>query len=137
VSELGELEQACQGAPPGASCGQWLQSLMASNPKCYDCLLQFTMDAAYVRCLAPYLTASCNHDLTCAVFCSNDSCGQCPPSQEDACQQQLFEANGQCSAWVSGYYCAQAAVNGPAAFCEFGNDVGQWIAGVGAHYCGK
>jgi hypothetical protein len=87
--------------------------------------------------LVPYLTPGCNHDLTCAVFCSNGACSQCSNPQQDACQQQVFESGGQCNPWVNGYFCAQAALSGPAAFCDFAGNVGDWIAGVGAHYCGK
>jgi hypothetical protein len=135
--ELVALEQACQGALPGPSCGQYLQTLLTANPKCYDCLIQFTTDSAYARCLVPFLTPGCNHDLTCAAFCSSQSCAQCSSAQQEPCQEQVFGTNGQCATWVNGYYCAQAALSGPGAFCDFKNDVGQWIAQIGAHYCGK
>jgi hypothetical protein len=136
-AELTALAQACPGENPGPGCGQWFQDLLSSNPPCYDCLLQFTTDSGYPRCLVPFLTPGCNHDLTCASFCGSASCGQCSGSQQDSCQQQVFGQGGQCNPWINGYYCAQAALSGPAAFCEFNGDVGQWIAGIGAYYCGK
>lgn len=137
ATELASLAAACQGSPPGPGCGQVFQQLLSSNPPCYDCLLQFTTESAYTRCLAPFLTADCNHALTCAVGCSNTSCGQCGPGQEDACQQQVFASGGACTPWVNGYYCAQAALSGPAAFCEFPGSTGQWMQAVGTYYCGK
>ncbi|MBX3126910.1 MAG: hypothetical protein KF718_09345 [Polyangiaceae bacterium] len=137
AQELSALAAACQGSPPGPGCGQYYQTLLTSNPQCYGCLLQFTTDSAYSRCLAPFLTPSCNHDLTCALFCSNGSCNQCSPGQDPGCRQQVFEQGGQCASWVNGYYCAQAALSGPGAFCEFSGNAGQWIAKVGGYYCGK
>jgi hypothetical protein len=134
-AELDQLKQACNGPQPGPGCGQYYQSLLSSNPKCYDCLLQFSADSAYVRCLVPFLTPGCNHDLTCASFCSNTSCGQCSPGQEDQCSSQVFGSGGQCAPWINGYFCAQAALSGPGAFCEFSGDVGDWIFSVGSHYC--
>ena len=100
-------------------------------------LLQFAGDSAFARCLVPFLTADCNHDLTCATSCGNAACGNCSAGQQDSCQEQVFAGSGTCNAWVNGYFCAQAAISGPAAFCEFGGDVGQWISGVGAYYCGQ
>jgi hypothetical protein len=137
LQELDGLEQACSGAPPGPSCGQYYQSLLSSNPACYNCLLQFVGDTAYARCLAAFLTQDCNHSLTCAMYCSNTACGQCSGAQQESCQDQQFSSGGQCQPWVNGYFCAQAAISGPGAFCEFLGDAGQWIAGVGAYYCGK
>jgi hypothetical protein len=112
---------------------------LASNPACYDCVLQFTGEDALVRCVAPFLTQQCNHDLTCAVDCSNGACDQCPAAQEESCRDQAFGQGAQCQSWVNGYYCLQAALGGPAQFCQFDsvNDVGRWLAGVGRQYCAR
>jgi hypothetical protein len=138
-AELQALAMACAGATPGAACGQYLQRLLQANPACYDCVLQFTGEDAVVRCAAPYLTQQCNHDLTCAVSCSNTSCEQCPAAQDDACRNQVFGQGAQCQTWINGYYCFQAAIGGPAQFCDFEsvNDVGRWLAGVGRNYCAR
>jgi hypothetical protein len=137
AAELDRLAAACRGTPPGPACGQAYQDLFAQNPACFDCLLQFSSDSAYARCLAPFLTAACNHDLTCALFCGNTSCDACLPTQQESCRERVFSAAGQCAPWVNGYFCAQAALSGPGAFCDFGGDPGQWIRAVGQYYCGR
>jgi hypothetical protein len=139
-TDLTSLATACAGANPGAACATFLQRLLQSNPSCYDCVLQFTGEDAVVRCVAPYLTNQCNHDLTCAVDCSNTSCNQCPAGQSEACRNQTFGTQGgQCQSWINGYYCLQAALGGPAQFCDFDsvNDVGRWLSGVGRQYCAR
>jgi len=112
--------------------------LLQSNPACYDCMLQFLADDGYVKCVAPYLTQQCNHDLTCAVDCSNKSCSQCDPAQESQCRSNVFNQNNACRPYSNGYYCLQAAFSGPASFCNFDqyNDVGRWLQAVGQNYCG-
>lgn len=132
-AELSSLASGCSGG----DCGQAFQKLLQSNPGCYDCMLQFVADDAYARCLAPFLGENCNHQLTCAVQCGNTSCGQCSPSQEDACQDKAFGSGGACQPYVFGYYCAQAALSGPGAFCNWTGDVGSWIKSVGGYYCGN
>ena len=135
TAELDALEMACTGA--GAGCGAAFGKLMQKNPSCFGCMFQFTGNDAYAKCLAPYLGAACNHALSCALDCSG-SCDGCATSDKKACQDALFTSGAQCDTWVGGYYCAQAAIMGPAGFCDFaaaGNDGGKWIHTVGAHYC--
>jgi hypothetical protein len=135
-SQLGQIAGACKGEGGNPACSDAFQKLLGSDPGCYDCLIQFATESAYARCLAPYLSPACNHSLTCALECSNTSCNQCPAAKEEACRDGLFSQGGVCRPYVYGYYCAQAALSGPAAFCEYSGDVGQWIGKVGAHYCG-
>ena len=136
TADLNAIAVACKGQGDNPNCGPAFQKLLSSDPGCYDCLIQFATDAAYVRCLSPFLSPSCNHSLSCAVECSNTSCNQCPAAKEEQCRNGLFAKGGACRDYVNGYYCAQAALDGPAAFCQWGGDTGQWIAKVGAHYCG-
>lgn len=138
--DLTALGSACRGDASGGECGAWFEELLLSNPGCYDCVAQFSSDQAYVKCLAPYLSASCNEALTCAVDCSSATCGRCDASGVEACQSGAFEAGGACRGFVSGYYCASAALRGPAAFCDsstLGGDVGAWLERVARHYCGR
>jgi hypothetical protein len=134
--QLGTIAAACKGEGGNDACGTAFQALLTSDPGCYDCMIQFATESAYVRCLAPFLTPTCNHSLTCAVQCSNTSCGQCSPAQEDKCRDGLFAQGGVCRPYVNGYYCAQAALTGPAAFCDYAGDFGKWLANVGGYYCG-
>ena len=136
AAELSALEAQCAGQNPGAACEQALNALLADNPTCYDCMLQFlAVDQSLVKCLAPYLSSSCNHDLSCALECSNQSCGQCGTGEQQ-CRDQVFQSGGQCQTWVNGAFCLQAALGGPGAFCNFNQDVGAWLRTVGSHYCG-
>jgi len=136
AAQLSIVGAACKGGGSGDSCGDAFQTLLKADPACYDCLIQFATEAAYARCLAPFLTPTCNHELTCALDCSNTTCSSCPASQEDQCRDGLFAQDGVCRPYIYGYYCAQAALSGPGAFCEFTGDVGPWIQKVGTFYCG-
>jgi hypothetical protein len=101
-------------------------------------MLQFASDDAYARCLAPYVTDSCNHSLSCAVDCVQTSCNNCSSTgRRSACEDAAFTDAGECRAYVPGYYCAAVAVQGPGGFCDFDryNDLGQWWQAVGQTYC--
>lgn len=98
-------------------------------------MLQFTGEDAYLRCLAPFLSATCNHSLTCASECSSVSCGQCSDAASDACQNDVYGSGGACRNYIDGLYCNQAAIEGPGAFCQFDGDVGDWLSAVGGYYC--
>jgi hypothetical protein len=137
--ELDVLAQACEGSGTQPGCGSSFGDLLGTNPDCYSCLLQFVGDGAYASCLAPYLSETCNHQLSCAADCSNSTCEGCSPIESMDCEKKAFSLKGACEPWLYGYYCAQAAIQGPAKFCDFssyGNDVGLWIQAVGGHYCG-
>ncbi len=134
--DLSSVETACAGQGGGPDCGSAFQDLFQTNPGCYDCMLQFATQGAYVRCLAPFLSAECNHDLSCATDCSNSTCGDCSPGDQDACEEEAFQAGGECRDFVNGYYCLEAATQGPGGdVCQFNGDLGQWLAQVGNYYC--
>ncbi len=133
AADLNALGDGCSGA--GAGCGSAFGALLSTNPACYDCMLQFTDEDAYMRCLAPYLSPSCNHALTCASDCSDASCGQCSDAAADACGEAVFDSGGACRSHLDGLYCNQAALEGPGSFCQFDGDVGHWLMAVGGHYC--
>jgi hypothetical protein len=138
TSDLAAIRQACPGPDGGAAgCSASFQKLLATNPPCYGCLSQFFGTGAYARCLAPYLTASCNHALTCASACQTATCDGCPAAGAKACDSAVFDQGGECTPWIYGYFCAQAAIGGPGAFCDFSkvNDAGIWLEIVGQHYC--
>jgi hypothetical protein len=134
--QLSVIGSACKGDGSQPACGDAFSKLLGADPACYDCLIQFSTNSAYARCLAPFLSPTCNHELTCALDCSITSCSSCPASQEQSCRDEVFGQGGACRPWVYGYFCAEAALSGPAAFCEFNGDIGQWIQKVGTFYCG-
>ncbi len=132
--DLQALASACASA--GQTCNDQFEKLLSQNPGCYDCMLQFAADDAYARCLAPFLTPSCNHQLSCAVECGNVSCGDCASSAEqDKCSSTVFAKTGVCREWINGYYCNQAALAGPGWFCKFDDNLGPWLLAVGSYYC--
>lgn len=131
-----DLNQLATGCSQG-SCGSAFGQLLNRNPSCYDCMLQFTGDDAYSRCLAPFLSASCNHSFTCAAQCNQAACGTCSDADQDACGNEVFGSGGDCEDYLVGLYCNQAAITGPAAFCQFNGDVGDWLLGVGNYFCGQ
>jgi hypothetical protein len=137
ATDLAVLARACRGPNPGQQCNQAFRDLMQAKPGCYDCMLQFTGSDALARCLSPYLSQTCNHQLTCAVECVQTSCDRCPGGREASCQGAVFSPSGQCGSFVGGYYCAEAAIQGPAAVCDFSRygDLGRWWEGVGLTYC--
>jgi len=120
-----------------ATCTAQVVSLSTSNPGCFDCLQQFLYDGAAVKCLAPFLTASCNQALSCTTECVTAACNQCSAGERQTCRSQAFQSGGECAAYVTGYFCAQAAFAGPAAFCDITTigSVGGFLRGVGAYYC--
>lgn len=139
ASALEGLAKACGGDGTDPACGDYFSTLLSSSPACYDCVLQFTGDQAYTRCLAPYLDAACNHALSCAVDCSGAVCSACSSAaSQSACEEDLYATGGECQRYLGGYYCAQAAIDGPASFCTFaqGEDVGEWFLRVATRYCG-
>ncbi|HEX4478109.1 MAG TPA: hypothetical protein VH142_23655, partial [Polyangiaceae bacterium] len=135
--DLATIAGACPGKTAGTACNAQIQSLVKSNPGCFDCMQQFLFDGAVVRCLAPFLSATCNHDLSCSTDCTNTACGQCAAANEGTCQTGAFQSGGECQGYVSGTFCAQAAFSGPGAFCNLSADssIGVWLEAVGAYYC--
>lgn len=136
-SDLTAVASACPGLTSNAGCSSAVVSLSRSNPGCFDCLQQFLYDGAAVKCLAPFLTPSCNQALSCATECVNASCTQCASTDKQGCQDAAFQSGGACAAYINGYFCAQAAFAGPAAFCDIKTigSVGGFLQGVGAYYC--
>ena len=98
-AELQAVAMACAGSDPRRGLQRSIfQRLLQANPACYDCLLQFTGEDALVRCVAPYLTPHCNHDLTCAVDCSNGALRlQCPAGQSELAAPRLSSRAGSVS----------------------------------------
>ena len=135
--DLATIAGACPGKTAGTKCTAEIQSLVMSNPGCFDCMQQFLFDGAVVRCLAPFLSATCNHDLSCSTDCTNTACGQCAAADQGTCDKDAFQSGGECQAYVSGTFCAQAAFSGPGAFCNLAADssIGVWLETVGAYYC--
>jgi hypothetical protein len=138
-ADLATLVQACTGEEPGPGCVATFNRLATTNPGCFDCMRQFASTDAYARCLSPHLNETCNHQLTCALDCVQDSCSQCANARQAACESSVFNSNGQCNSYLFGYYCSEAALQGPGGFCDFDryNELGLWWQAVGRAYCSR
>jgi hypothetical protein len=132
---LAAIEAGCAGS--GADCGPAFEALAKQNAACYGCLLQFTSEDAYPRCLSSFVPADCNHELTCAVRCQA-SCDSCAPGGVDTCVEAAYAKGGACADHIYGYYCSQTALGGGGAICEFApnDDFGSWLGRVGKAFCG-
>jgi len=136
LAVLEELSVACGGN--AEACGPTFEDLAKENAACYSCLLQFTSEDAYPRCLASFVPADCNHELTCAVRCQA-GCDTCAESKKDACVEAAYAGGGACADHVYGYYCSQTALGGAGSICEFSeqDDYGSWLARIGQAFCGS
>jgi hypothetical protein len=136
-SDLDAVAKACPTLSSSSGCTAQVVSLSSSNPGCFDCLQQFLYDGAAVKCLAPFLTAACNQALSCATECVTAACDGCSTGEKQPCRDQAFQSGGECASYVTGYFCARAAFDGPAAFCDITTigSVGGFLRGVGAYYC--
>jgi hypothetical protein len=114
-----------------------LNRLAQTRPACFDCLQQFFYDGAVAKCLAPFLSQTCNHELTCLAACTAQVCGKCAAPDLAGCRSSAVAASGACGDQIAGAFCAQAAYSGPGGFCDPGQypDTGAWLQGVGAYYC--
>jgi hypothetical protein len=135
-SDLDAVQKACAGSGGGA-CMPALRTLLASNPGCFDCMQQFLYDGAVAKCLAPFLSPTCNHQFSCYAGCLSTSCGRCAAGDRAVCESGAADSTGECGSELSGAFCAQAAFSGPAGFCDLASagDFGVWLRGVGAYYC--
>jgi hypothetical protein len=138
-ADLAAVARACPTMSSSPTCSAQVVSLSRTNPGCFDCIQQFLYDGAAVKCLAPFLTASCNQALSCATECVNAACDQCAAGEKKACQDQAFQSGAVCAPYINGYFCAQAAFSGPAAFCDIVTigSIGGFLRGAGAYYCSR
>jgi hypothetical protein len=139
ASVLQNLATACAGDGTKPACNMAFTSLFSQDAACYGCMSQFFGGQGYASCLAPFLSPECNHMTACSLDCENAACGGCAdPTSTSSCYTQVFQKGGACLSFTNSYYCTQAAIAGPAKFCDlqqFGGDSGQWIKSVGTYYC--
>lgn len=142
--ELANARAACAAGANGASCDAFFQFEQTSNPQCFACLSPFKVPFStsefdgIFRCVAPFVSSTCNHNTGCATDCQTTSCTQC--STQAAMDQCRFDVTrGQCASAFQQVTCIQSALVGAGAFCNPGNynfNYGAWLQGVGGHYCG-
>jgi hypothetical protein len=143
-TELANAQAACAAGADAASCVAFFQFEQTNSPSCYSCLSPFDQPLSQsefngiFKCLAPFVSASCDHDTGCATDCQNLSCNQC--SGQAATDQCRFDVTrGECASNFAAASCVQTALGGAGAFCNPQNysfNFGAWLQGVGGHYCG-
>lgn len=148
---LQNAQAACAGGSDTVQCTQFFAFLAAVEPTCGVCLGNFkspffdpnfpTFGKGLSACVAPFVSAACQRSLGCSQDCIDTSCTQCPLGAGPQCKAGVTQPAGQCA--VSAAQAAQcggvALLAGPAAVCNpqsYGFNYGNWLAAVGARFCG-
>lgn len=136
---LAALAAACVTGPESARC----QAVYGNLPlACRACLVPFhhpfiQNTGVYVCAASQGLTADCRHALGCAEACALQSCTRCSNASEDQCYSLVNGPSGQCHDFDEATSCADSAINAglcsPFSYANYG----QWIRGVGDHFCGN
>jgi hypothetical protein len=142
ASDLQNASAACATGAYTTTCFNFFNVEQQQNPSCGSCLQQFDYDFAdsqgVYACVAPYVSASCNQSTACSSDCEFQSCGSCLdlPTFE---QCRTTVQSGQCASYVQAAQCDQAALAGPASFCDPSQyaNFGAWLQVVGNQYCGQ
>jgi hypothetical protein len=139
--DLVEAAAACAGGATSAGCTSFFSTEASINAACASCLqpfdVPFNEGTGLYLCVAPFVSSSCNTSTGCYVDCEEKSCEQCAPGQVNRCRNQA--RNGDCATYFNGSSCAGAAFFGSGSFCNPANyqGFGNWLRGVGGHYCGQ
>ena len=133
--DLLSVASACSGGPYATSC-----LALGANSPCSNCLAAFEYDfSAQIgvrECVAPYVSATCNHNSACLTDCLTQVCYHCADAM-DACDVQA--QSGACAAFTPADACVTQALNGVGAVCNpntYQGNFGAWLQAVGAKYCG-
>jgi hypothetical protein len=139
TDDLQNAAVACSAGATSDTCSAFFQAESTIHSPCGNCLQPFDFDFAtqsgIFACVAPYVSATCNHSTACLVDCITQSCYRCPDSA--ACAAQAPSTS--CSAYAQAGPCVTQALGGPAALCDpstYQGNFGAWLAAVGAKYCG-
>jgi hypothetical protein len=74
----------------------------------------------------------------CADDCAQTSCTKCPPTSETQCHALVTGVNGQCRSFHAAASCSNAVLAAGQLCSQFSYaDFGQWLRGVGDHFCGN
>ena len=140
--DLADAKQACQGGAGTFACNQFFATIGSINPACGKCLAPFNYPfqeaTGIYNCVAPYVGAPCDHSTGCATQCQDTSCSQCPANSTTSCRTSVRQG-GQCQTYFQQTQCVINGLFGQGQFCSpqtYQGNYGNWLAGVGAHYCG-
>jgi len=139
--DLQNAAGACAGGAYSTACTAFLQQ-SALNAGCGLCLEAFDWDfveqVGTRTCVAPFLSATCNHNSACIADCVQESCYNCP-DQSSTSQCEAQAPSGTCSSFSQADQCVATALAGPGAVCNpaaYQGNFGAWLQAVGALYCG-
>jgi hypothetical protein len=139
--DLQNARAACSGGPGTTGCTSFFSFEQQVNPACASCLAPFNVAfqdvAGLFVCVAPFVGPACDHTTGCAIDCQNTSCAQCPQGSVTQCVNDVRST--QCGTYFQQSQCVGQAFFGAGAFCNpqnYGGNFGQWLQGVGGHYCG-
>lgn len=139
--DLADAKQACQGGAGTFACDQFFATIASINPACGKCLAPFDYPfqeaTGIYNCVAPYVGAQCDHATGCATQCQDTSCAQCPANSTSSCRTSVRQG-GQCQTYFQQTQCVINGLFGQGQFCSpqtYQGNYGNWLAGVGAHYC--
>jgi hypothetical protein len=110
---------------------------------CANCLSPFDYDfvaqSGIRACVAPYLSATCNHNSACIADCTTEACQGCQgQAATEQCEAQ--SQTGACAVFISADQCVSQALSGPAAVCNpttYQGNFGSWLQAVGEKYCAQ
>jgi hypothetical protein len=142
ATDLLDAAAGCaDGVTSSPTCGAFYGREASSNPACAACLEVFDFDfvdqTGIRTCVAPYVSAACNHNSACVADCTREACAACDDGTSQ-CETQA--QTGACAAFTQADECITQALSGPAAVCNpttYQGKFGAWLQAVGAKYCGQ
>jgi hypothetical protein len=145
ASDLAQARIACggAGAPYDTSCTNYFTTLTAINPACARCMKPFDKSfselSGLYACVAPFVSAACDHNTGCADDCRNVSCAMCAMASSASCRTSV--QTGQCATEFAAANCFNGGLTGMGSFCNpasgmYRGNYGAWLQGVASQYCG-
>ncbi len=139
-ADLDLIATACALGPDTGTCAA---TVAAAPAGCQTCLKPFNKpfedNAGLYACAASFVDANCRRATGCELDCSNTSCTQCLPSSTDQCQALVNSNGGQCRTFFqAANQCTTNALQAGQLCSQFSYaNYGQWLRGVGDHFCGN
>ena len=135
--ELDRLAAECVAGPESAACVAAYATLVGT---CQACLQPFhhpfVRNTGIYACAAASVSEPCRIALGCADHCAQSSCNQCSASSKDLCYVRVNGLGGQCALQDLAANCARDEMERGLCSSFSYAHYGQWIRGVGDHFCG-
>ncbi len=135
---LAALATDCATGPETSTC---IDRVAALTVECQTCLAPlhhpFAQRTGLYACAASQVGAMCRHALACANECAQTSCTRCSAGTEDQCHTLVNGQGGQCRVLSQQANCANNALDDGLCSPFSYSSYGQWLRGVGDHFCGN